>query len=96
MVDTVPHPIFKGRGATLNMGSRFDAEQRVAIDDGWGYEDPDLPPLRTTVASDISRTVIARNQSPDVNFDRSINPYRGCEHVMPSQQADRDSLKISR
>jgi len=80
MVDIVPHPILKGRGATLNMGSRFDAEQRVEIDDGWGHEDPDLPPLRTTVASDASRTVIARNQSPDVNFDRSINPYRGCEH----------------
>lgn len=80
MVDALPHPIHKGRGATLNMASRFDAEATIAIDDGWGFEDPDLPPPRTTVTADASRSVIARNQSPDVPFDRSINPYRGCEH----------------
>ncbi|MDA0951832.1 MAG: PA0069 family radical SAM protein, partial [Proteobacteria bacterium] len=49
-------------------------------DDGWGAIDEELPPLDTQVAIDASRTVIARNSSPDIPFDRSINPYRGCEH----------------
>jgi len=80
MVDVLPSPIHKGRGATLNPTPRFDAESRTAIDDGWDYVDPDLPRLRTTVTADASRSVIARNNSPDVPFDRSINPYRGCEH----------------
>src|SRR5581483_8226154 len=71
----------KGRGAVSNRGSRYDAEQRIAVDDGWPeIVDDDLPPLRTTVARDATRTIIARNESPDIGFDRSINPYRGCEH----------------
>lgn len=71
----------KGRGAVGNPKPRFDAEERMAVDDGWGSADPDeLPPLRTTVSSDSSRKVIARNDSPDLPFDRSANPYRGCEH----------------
>ena len=56
---------------------------RVATADGWtdgAVDDDDLPPLRTTLIKDASRTIIARNTSPDVSFDRSINPYRGCEH----------------
>ena len=80
MDDALPTPVHKGRGATLNPSPRFDTESRIAIDDGWGSEDLDLPPLRTTVTADASRSVIARNQSPDVPFDCSINPYRGCEH----------------
>ncbi len=73
----------KGRGAVSNRGSRYDAETTVAFDDGWGSSDltgDDLPPLRTTVSPDATRTIIARNDSPDIGFDRSINPYRGCEH----------------
>src|SRR5437868_14135801 len=73
----------KGRGAVSNRGSRYDAETTVAFDDGWGSWDlagDDLPPLRTTVSPDATRTIIARNDSPDIGFDRSINPYRGCEH----------------
>src|SRR5690606_29282789 len=49
-------------------------------DDGWDNMDMPAPPLRTTVQRDSTRTIIARNQSPDIGFDRSINPYRGCEH----------------
>lgn len=72
----------KGRGAASNTAGRFERERRVAVDDGWARaeEDEDLPPLRTTVTIDKSRTIIARNSSPDIPFDRSINPYRGCEH----------------
>ncbi|MCB8876497.1 PA0069 family radical SAM protein [Acidisoma silvae] len=72
-----------GRGATTNPGVRFETQQAVAVDDGWGSLDAcfgDLPPLETTLIRDSSRTAIARNSSPDLGFDRSINPYRGCEH----------------
>ena len=71
----------KGRGAVSNQTGRFEGYDAVAIDDGWNLpRDADLPPLRTTVTADTTRTIIARNTSPDVPFDRSINPYRGCEH----------------
>lgn len=72
----------KGRGAVSNATSRFDDAAREAFDDGWrDYWDGDADPaLRTTVLEDQCRTVIAYNESPDVPFDRSINPYRGCEH----------------
>jgi DNA repair photolyase len=75
----------KGRGAVSNRVGRFERHEREAVDDGWRHEtadaaDDDLPPLRTTVGIDATRTIIARNQSPDVPFDQSINPYRGCEH----------------
>jgi DNA repair photolyase len=68
----------RGRGAALNMASRYDRLSAEAVDDGW-ERDPDAP-VRTRVDIDQSRTIIAKNQSPDVSFDRSINPYRGCEH----------------
>src|SRR5438876_4338712 len=69
----------RGRGAQSNDSGRFEAEARVAFDDGWQSLD-DLPPFKTTVAVDTARKVITRNDSPDIGFDRSINPYRGCEH----------------
>src|SRR5881227_659014 len=69
----------RGRGAQSNESGRFEAEARVAFDDGWQSLD-DLPPFKTTVSVDTSRKVITRNDSPDIGFDRSINPYRGCEH----------------
>src|SRR5258705_9606120 len=69
----------RGRGAQSNASGRFEAEARVAFDDGWQSLD-ELPPFKTTVTVDTSRKVIARNDSPDIGFDRSINPYRGCEH----------------
>src|SRR5271168_4648400 len=69
----------RGRGAQSNESGRFEAEARVAFDDGWQSLD-ELPPFKTTVALDTARKVITRNDSPDIGFDRSINPYRGCEH----------------
>src|SRR5476651_2227687 len=69
----------RGRGAQSNVSGRFEAEARVAFDDGWQSLD-ELPPFKTTVALDTARKVITRNDSPDIGFDRSINPYRGCEH----------------
>ena len=69
----------RGRGAQSNASGRYEAEARGAFDDGWQSLD-DLPPFKTTVALDTARKVITRNDSPDIGFDRSINPYRGCEH----------------
>jgi DNA repair photolyase len=69
------------RGAQTNPACRYDGERREAVDDGWevGADDPP-PPLATEIAEDASRTILTRNRSPDLPFDRSINPYRGCEH----------------
>ncbi len=69
----------RGRGAGANPTGRFEAHVREAVDDGWARDD-DLPPLRTEIAIERPRTIITRNTSPDIGFDRSINPYRGCEH----------------
>ncbi len=69
----------RGRGAKINMSGRFEAFSRSLFDDGWqGLED--LPPFKTQVFEERPKTIIARNESPDISFDRSINPYRGCEH----------------
>jgi DNA repair photolyase len=70
----------KGRGTLSNVSGRFESEHRVLIDDGWGTLDEGAPAIKTTVGIDATRTIIARNDSPDLSFDRSINPYRGCEH----------------
>ena len=70
----------KGRGAMSNQTGRYERHRKEASDDGWGAIDEELAPLDTEVSLDASRTVIARNSSPDIPFDRSINPYRGCEH----------------
>ena len=75
-----PETAPKGRGSATNPSGRFEPWTREGFDDGWGSADEPLPPLRTTVTPDASRTIIARNQSPDIPFDQSINPYRGCEH----------------
>ena len=73
-----------GRGAASNRAGRFEPTTRAPVDDGWHGPDTaeaEPPaPLRTEVLHDHSRSVIARNSSPDLPFDRSINPYRGCEH----------------
>src|SRR5580658_10882478 len=70
----------KGRGAVSNEAGRFEPAQRVRIDDGWGSADEAPLPLDTVYAKDSARSIIARNDSPDVPFEVSINPYRGCEH----------------
>jgi len=69
----------RGRGAHSNASGRYEPLARVSFDDGWQALD-DLPPFKTTVTVDATRKIITRNDSPDLSFDRSINPYRGCEH----------------
>ncbi len=69
-----------GRGARSNASGRYEADRREAYDDGWTDQDEAAPPLRTTLSPEHARTIIAKNTSPDVGFDRSINPYKGCEH----------------
>lgn len=69
----------RGRAAGINPAGRFETLERVAVDDGWQMLE-DMPPFKTEVQVEKPRTVITRNDSPDIPFDRSINPYRGCEH----------------
>ena len=72
---------FHGRGAASNPDNRYAAWQREASEDGWWQEaDAELPPLKTELIIDTAKTVISYNTSPDLPYDRSINPYRGCEH----------------
>jgi DNA repair photolyase len=71
---------YKGRAASSNSVSRFDPHSREAVDDGWGSLDEEPAPLRTEVMRDDSKSVINYIQSPDIPFDRTLNPYRGCEH----------------
>jgi DNA repair photolyase len=82
MSDTLGDRPKKGRGAVSNAAStRFTAPVRAWLDDGWGSAEEALESApETVVGTDGSRTIITRNQSPDVPFDRSINPYKGCEH----------------
>ncbi len=75
----VEHERRKGRGAQSNASGRYEPHARIAFDDGWQSLD-ELPPFKTTVQVDATRKIITRNESPDIGFDRSINPYRGCEH----------------
>ncbi|MFC4175364.1 PA0069 family radical SAM protein [Microvirga sp. GCM10011540] len=69
----------RGRGAVSNPTGRYEPAQRETFDDGWDLEEA-LPPLPTEVIVEKPRTVITKNDSPDIGYDRSINPYRGCEH----------------
>src|SRR5512134_1073790 len=70
----------KGRGAPSNLEGRYEALTREAADDGWAREEAAPPPLKTVVTPERAKSIISRNTSPDVGFDQSINPYRGCEH----------------
>src|SRR6187401_281358 len=69
----------RGRGTLSNVTGRYEPIARIAFDDGWQSLE-ELPPFATTVSVDSTRKIITRNESPDISFDRSINPYRGCEH----------------
>lgn len=69
----------RGRGAGINPTGRFEPTTRHVFDDGWESLE-DLPPFKTEVQVEKPRTIITRNSSPDISFDRSVNPYRGCEH----------------
>jgi DNA repair photolyase len=85
MVDIVPERPRKGRGAISNPVGRFEPADRFATDDGWPVQSGDEgedseAPVRTTVMRDATRSILNKNDSPDVAFETSINPYRGCEH----------------
>lgn len=69
----------RGRSAGINPSGRFEPVTRHVFDDGWSSLE-ELPPFKTEVQVERPRTIITRNESPDISFDRSINPYRGCEH----------------
>ncbi len=69
----------RGRSAGINPSGRFEPVSRHVFDDGWESLE-ELPPFKTEVQVEKPRTIITRNESPDISFDRSINPYRGCEH----------------
>ncbi len=69
----------RGRAATSNASGRFEPQARVELDDGWDLLGQ-LPPFKTEVAHEKPKKLITRNELPDIAFDRSINPYRGCEH----------------
>src|SRR5271165_353543 len=75
----VPSERRRGRGAATNVSGRFELQQRENFDDGWTREEAPEP-LATEVTWEKPKAIIARNESPDIPFDRSINPYRGCEH----------------
>ncbi|MBU1176115.1 MAG: PA0069 family radical SAM protein [Alphaproteobacteria bacterium] len=77
----VPQKRNRGRGAQTNVSGRFERQKRETFDDGWDIEEEDaLQPFETHERLEKAVSVIARNDSPDIGFDRSINPYRGCEH----------------
>jgi len=74
----LPEPLRpRGRGAASNDAGRFERQTREPADDGWSGADEAAPKLRTTLIKDNARTIISRNDSPDISFDRSVNPYRG-------------------
>lgn len=70
----------KLRGALSSIQGRFETLAREAFDDGWFADDEPAPPIETRVTEERARSIIAKNDSPDVPFEQSINPYRGCEH----------------
>jgi DNA repair photolyase len=70
----------KLRGALSQIQGRFETAERSIVDDGWPREEEELPAPQTTVTEERARSIISRNESPDVPFEQSINPYRGCEH----------------
>ena len=79
--EPLPDPLRpNGRGAVSNASGRFERERREPFDDGWGEADPAPARLKTTLIKDSSRTIVSTNDSQDISFSRSINPYRGCEH----------------
>src|ERR1700757_1539523 len=72
----------KGRGAASNPEGRFESRTQIAVDDGWeraADADP-APHPQTRVTEEQARSIVSRNDSPDIPFEQSVNPYRGCEH----------------
>ncbi len=80
-MDDLKRQPLKGRGAISNETSRFERETRVLSDDGWGENEVLSEAVRTTLFDDTAKSILSKNNSPDVIFERSVNPYRGCEHA---------------
>lgn len=79
--DALPEPMRpRGRGAVSNASGRYERERREPFDDGWQTHDATPPKLKTTLIKDSSRSILSTNDSPDIAFNKSVNPYRGCEH----------------
>src|ERR1700688_1527790 len=77
----IPPKPRKGRGAVSNPEGRFESRRVLPVDDGWAIDaDEEPPPLATTVTAERAKSIITHNDSPDIPFEQSINPYRGCEH----------------
>lgn len=75
------HTVHKGRGATFNPANRYDSAATEGYDDGWGVDPAaDAPAVRTRIRPENARSIVSTNTSPDIGFDRSVNPYKGCEH----------------
>lgn len=70
----------KGRGAVSNLQGRYETQGRERFDDGWEHEDEAAGAIRTVVTDEVAKTILSRNTSPDIPFNVSLNPYRGCEH----------------
>jgi len=70
----------KNRGALTNPEGRFERQQHEAFDDGWYVDEESLPNLETVLLPEKAKSIITRNNSPDIGFNQSINPYKGCEH----------------
>ncbi|MDA7415828.1 PA0069 family radical SAM protein [Xenophilus arseniciresistens] len=79
---SIPIQPIKGRGAASRLAHRFEKEERQAFDDGWSVPEEDALPMRpaTELRFEDARSALSRNDSPDIPFERSLNPYRGCEH----------------
>ena len=77
-----PRPLSaqKGRGAVSNLQGRYEVNGRERFDDGWAPDDDEPAPFKTQVTDEYAKTILTRNASPDIPFDVSLNPYRGCEH----------------
>ncbi len=80
MINEIPEKFLKGRGVSNNPTSRFDDVERLRVSDGWDLEEEKIAYLQTELIPEFSKTIISRNKSPDVPFEHSVNPYKGCEH----------------
>ncbi|MDB5987345.1 MAG: family radical protein [Nevskia sp.] len=80
VADEADRRLHKGRGAVSNPAGRFESKQARSWDDGWDLGEESLPALETTITAEPAKSIISHNDSPDIGFDRSINPYKGCEH----------------
>ncbi len=79
-----PRPLAaqKGRGAVSNLQGRYEVNGREEFDDGWERDEDEAGGIRTVVSDEVAKSILSRNSSPDIPFNVSLNPYRGCEHEM--------------